>query len=139
VRLDGPLYFGSVEHVEAEWKRLRAKRPGQKHMIFYLKGVGKIDLAGADFLIQAIREVHAEGGSFHIVALLPPLLDCLRRLNVVEEIGEDHLHISKGDALAAVIGQLDMSVCAQCTRRVFTECARLPGGSAHADVSLVRA
>jgi sulfate permease, SulP family len=23
LRLDGPLYFGSVEHVEAEWNRLR--------------------------------------------------------------------------------------------------------------------
>lgn len=126
VRLDGPLYFGSVEHVEAEWKRLRAKRPGQKHVIFYLKGVGKIDLAGADFLIQAIREVQAEGGSFHIVALFPPLLECLRRFHVVEEIGEDRLHISKGDALAAAIERLDMSVCATCTRRVFTECARLP-------------
>jgi hypothetical protein len=42
------------------------------HVIFYLKGVGKIDLAGADFLIQMIREIRAAGGSFHIVALFPP-------------------------------------------------------------------
>lgn len=127
VRLDGPLYFGSVEHVEAEWKTLRASRPAQKHVIFYLKGVGKIDLSGADFLIQAAREIRAQGGSFHIVALFPPLLECLRRFHVLEEIGEDHLHISKGDALAAVITAMDMSICASCTRRVFTECAALPG------------
>ncbi len=127
VRLDGPLYFGSVEHVEHEFEKLRAMRPAQHHVIFYLKGVGKIDLAGADFLIHAIREIRAGGGSFHIVALFPPLLESLRRFHVIDEIGEDHLHISKGDALAAVIGEIDLSICAGCTRRVFVECSDLPG------------
>lgn len=128
VRLDGPLYFGSVEHVEAEWKALRAKRPRQIHVIFYLKGVGKIDLSGADFLIHAIREIRAEGGTFRLVALFPPLLECLRRFHVLEELDEDCLHISKGDAVGAAVHQLDHGICAACTRRVFTECADLPGG-----------
>ncbi|WP_424970523.1 SulP family inorganic anion transporter [Dinoroseobacter sp. S76] len=129
VRLDGPLYFGSVEHVEAEWERMRAARPGQTRVIFYLKGVGKIDLSGADFLIQAIREVRAAGGQFHIVALFPPLLECLRRFHVIDEIGEDHLHISKGDALAATMAELDLGICRSCTRRIFTECADLPNAA----------
>lgn len=128
VRLDGPLYFGSVEHVEAEWKALRAKRSKQIHVIFYLKGVGKIDLSGADFLIHAIREIRAEGGTFRVVALFPPLLECLRRFHVLEEIDEDCLHISKGDAVGAAVQQLDHSICAACTKRVFTECGELPGG-----------
>jgi SulP family sulfate permease len=136
VRLDGPLYFGSIEHVETEWKALRARRAAQKHVIFYLKGVGKIDLSGADFLIHAIREIRTEGGSFHIVALFPPLLECLRRFHVLEEIGEDHLHISKGDALTAAIGEIDLSICATCTRRVFTECATLPVQSTVGPVQL---
>lgn len=126
VRLDGPLYFGSVEHVQDEWKRMRAVRPSQKHVIFYLKGVGKIDLAGADFLLSGIREIRAQGGSFHIVALFPPLLESLRRFHVIEEIGDDHLHISKGDALAAVLPQIDHEICRACTRRVFLECKTLP-------------
>lgn len=126
IRLDGPLYFGSVEHVEHEFEKKRRKRAGQKHVIFYLKGVGKVDLAGADFLIHAIRAVRADGGSFHIVALFPPLLQSLRRFHVIEEIGGDHLHISKGDALAATIQQIDNNVCEGCTKRVFLECAGLP-------------
>lgn len=126
VRLGGPLYFGSVDHVEAEWKRLRAKRPDQSIVILYLKGVGKIDLSGADFLIHAIREVRKAGGSFHIVALFPPLLECLRRFHVVDEIGEEHLHISKGDALGAALLDIDLDICRACDRRIFTECAELP-------------
>ncbi|MDD9725392.1 SulP family inorganic anion transporter [Roseovarius sp. SK2] len=127
VRLDGPLYFGSVEHVKAEWKAIRTQRPEQKHVIFYLKGVGKIDLAGADFLIHAIRDTRGQGGTFHIVAMFPPLLECLRRFHVIEEIGEDHLHISKGDALSSVIVEISPSICAVCTKRVFSECDYLPG------------
>lgn len=127
MRLDGPLYFGSVDHVEFEMEKMRAKRPGQNHVIFYLKGVGKLDLAGADFLIQQIREVRARGGSFHIVALFPPLLESLRRFHVIEEIGEDHLHISKGDALAAALKEIEPAICRNCTKRVFIECTSLPG------------
>ena len=129
VRLDGPLYFGSVEHVEAEWKALRRKRPRQIHVVFYLKGVGKIDLSGADFLIHAIREIRAEGGTFHVVALFPPLLECLRRFHVLKELGEDFLHISKGEAINAAIGHLDYGICSTCQKRIFTECAELPGGA----------
>lgn len=129
MRLDGPLYFGSVDHVEFEMEKMRAKRPDQNHVIFYLKGVGKLDLAGADFLIQQIREVRARGGSFHIVALFPPLLESLRRFHVIEEIGEDHLHISKGDALAAALQEIDLDQCRTCSKRVFLECADLPGSA----------
>lgn len=131
MRLDGPLYFGSVEHVQREFDALRRERPLQKTVLFYLKGVGKIDLAGADFLIHAIRKVRAQGGSFHIIAIFPPLLDSMRRFHVIEELGEGHLHISKGDALVAALGEADTSVCAGCPKRVFLECAQLPGACAN--------
>jgi len=127
IRLDGPLYFGSVEHVQREFERMRRRRPSQTHVLFYLKGVGKIDLAGADFLIEAIRRLREEGGSFHMIALFPPLLESLRRFHVVAALGEENLHISKGDALAAAIRGIEMDVCARCAKRVFLECADLPG------------
>ncbi len=126
MRLDGPLYFGSVEHVEYEFEKIRKKRPSQKHVLLYLKGSGKIDLAGADFLIHAIREIRAEGGSFHIIALFPPTLDSLQRFGVLDEIGEGHLHVSKGDALEAALEEIDYTICATCDKRVFLECEDLP-------------
>ncbi|MEM7429318.1 MAG: SulP family inorganic anion transporter [Pseudomonadota bacterium] len=126
-RLEGPLYFGSIEHVEKQFRRVERERPHQKMMIFYLKGNGKLDLAGADLLIEEIRNVRERGGKFHIVALFPPLIEDLRRFHVIEEIGEDHLHISKGDALAAAMAEIDYSICATCKKRVFLECEGLPG------------
>ncbi|WP_171172997.1 SulP family inorganic anion transporter [Ruegeria sp. HKCCD8929] len=122
IRLDGPLYFGSIDHVDAEIEKVRAARPGQKHVVLYLKGLGKIDLAGADFLIRQIREVRSAGGTFHIVAIFRPLVESLRRFHVIEEIGDDHLHISKGDAVAAALKEIDQRICAGCDKRVYTEC-----------------
>ena len=127
VRLDGPLYFGSVEHVEREFRRIERTRYDQKHVVLYLKGVGEIDLAGADLLIEEIREIKRRGGSFEIVALYPPLLRRLRRFHVIEEIGEDNLHISKGDAIAAAIKRVDPEICRKCRARVFLECKELAG------------
>lgn len=128
-RLEGPLYFGSIEHVERAFRRVERERPNQRLMIFYLKGNGKLDLAGADLLIEEIRKLRARGGVFHIVALFEPMIEDLRRFHVIEEIGEEHLHISKGEALAAAVQDLDMSICANCTKRVFLECEGLPGPS----------
>ena len=124
-RIDGPLFFGSVEHVERKIKQMRAQRPGQIHLVLYLKGNGKIDLAGADLLIQVIRDVKQQGGSFRIVALYPPLVKALHRFHVVEELDEDHLLMSKGEAITAAMADMDSSICATCTKRIFNECDKL--------------
>jgi len=126
-RIDGPLFFGSVEHVEHKIKQMRAKRPGQIHMILYLKGNGKIDLAGADLLIQVIRQVKEQGGSFRLVALFPPLLKALHRFHVIEEMGADHLLMSKGEAVQATMCDLDRSICAICSKNIFNECGKMAG------------
>jgi SulP family sulfate permease len=121
-RLDGPLFFGSVEHVERRIKEIRQKHPKQIHMVFYLKGVGRLDLAGADLLIETIREIKSKGGSFRIVALFPPLISSLHKFHVIEELGEDHLFQSKGEAISDATKDLDRSICKACLRDVFLEC-----------------
>ncbi len=126
MRLDGPLFFGSVEHVERELRRVDLKRPAQRLKIFYLKGIGKLDLAGADLLIDEIRRSRERGGCLHLVAIFPTLLQDLRRFHVIDELGEGRLHISKGDAISAALKQVDPKICATCTKRVFLECAELP-------------
>jgi len=50
----------------------------------------------------------------------------LKRLHVFEEIGEDHLLASKGDAIKKVTEELDDDICATCDARIFRECAGRP-------------
>lgn len=121
-RLDGPLYFGSIDHVEKQYKRLRARNPRQKHLVLYLKGMGRVDLAGADFLIRIIRETQEAGGSFRIVAAFPPMVESLRRFQVVDELGESNLIESKGDAVMLAMCDIDRNICEGCLRDVYREC-----------------
>lgn len=122
MRLDGPLYFGSVETIAAKLKKIRAENPRQIHMVLYLTGVGKIDLAGADLLIGTMRECRSKGGSFRIVANHPPLISSLYRLHVIAELGEPNLHTSKGVAVAAATKDLDRRICKGCVWDVYREC-----------------
>ncbi len=126
LRMEGPLFFGSVEHVEAEFRRLEHLEPEQKIKIFILKGVGRLDLSGADFLINEIRTARGRGGDFHIVAIYPTLLRSLRQMHVVEILGKANLHISKAQAIAAAVAQAQDGICAGCKIRAFAECAGKP-------------
>jgi SulP family sulfate permease len=125
MRLDGPLFFGSVEAVEKRIKAIRKSHKRQKHWIFTMKSVGKIDLAGADLLIKVIREIKADGGSFRIVAHFEPLIKSLERLHVLDELGHDQLYSSKFEALAAATQDLDKHICKGCLREIFVECDTL--------------
>ena len=122
LRLDGPLFFGSVEVVEKLIKNTRKKHPNVLHYIIVMRSVGRIDLAGADLLIHTIRQLRSEGGSLRIVAHFDPLIARLKRLHVTDEMGEDHLHSSKFEAVAAATLDLDRHICKGCLREMFTEC-----------------
>lgn len=125
IRLDGPLFFGSVEHVQKRIKQLRKQHKTQNHWVLALKSVGKIDLAGADLLIHTIREMKAQGGSFRIVTDFEPLIKSLERLHVLDELGAENLYHSKFDAITAATQDFNKRVCKGCLREMFVECDRL--------------
>lgn len=121
-RLDGPLYFGSVEHVRRTFRRFETERAAQKHMIFIVKGVGEIDMPGADLLIEEAERRAKRGGSFHLQTKTPRTLSKLARFKVMAALGRDRIHLSKRDAIAGVFPMLDPEVCRTCPARVFNEC-----------------
>ena len=128
IRVTGALYFGSVENVERSIARLRREKPKQKNLILYLKSVRKLDLAAGDMLIALIRNVRAEGGEVHIVAGTSDLYRSLERFHVTEELGEDHLHSSKSEAVIAMTQSFERRICRGCMLDVFRECDPLRDG-----------
>lgn len=127
-RLDGPLFFGSVEHVRRQFRHFELDRPGQTHMIFVVKGVGEIDMPGAELLIEEAKRRHARGGSFHLQTRTPRTISKLARFRVMRSLTKQRIHLSKGDAIAEIVPMLDPAVCAACTARVFKECPMPAGG-----------
>ncbi|MCA0996079.1 SulP family inorganic anion transporter [Alloyangia pacifica] len=126
-RLDGPLFFGSVEYLRREFRRLERERPLQRTMLFIVKGGGDVDLAGADLILDEARRRERMGGALHLQVKTPRTLTKLARFKVVRELGRERLHLSKGDAIALIVPKLDGDICATCTKRIFHECARQPG------------
>ena len=122
IRIDGPLYFGSVESVERGFRRIERARPSQKHLILMLEGVGDLDLAGAHALIDEARRRKARGGGLYIVTRSQLLSNRLRRFHVIEEIGEDALFASKSEAIESVVETFSDEICATCDARIFREC-----------------
>ena len=122
VRMDGPFYFGSVEHVRRKFREIERKRAKQKHMLFMVKGVVEIDLPAAELLIEEARRRKRRGGSFHVQAKQVAAIKRLDRFHVSEALSTEHVHTSKGDAIAEIVPTLDQDICATCTARIFRRC-----------------
>ena len=128
-RLDGPLFFGSVEFVRRQFRAFEVERPKQTHMLFIVKGVGEIDMPGADLLIEEAGRRSRRGGSLHLQTRTPRMIARLARFKVMRALSRDRIHLSKGDAVAEMVPRLDPAICATCTARIFHECRKQPGGA----------
>lgn len=134
LRLDGPLFFGSVDTINAKFRELQRKRPDQVNLILILHGIGHLDLAGVDLLeIEAGRRKRS-GGDLFVVCHYPPLAKQLRQLGLAAIIGENRFFKDKGSAIAAAIDNTAPLACQTCTKRVFSECANRPNGSPRSKV-----
>ena len=129
-RINGPLYFGSVEFIRRAFRRIALDRPGQRHMLFIVKGVGEIDLPGAELLLEEAEARAARGGAFHLQTRTPRQLEKVARLHVLRNLTRSNIHLSKGAAIEAIVPTLDPDICRTCTSRIFRECGQRPGGQA---------
>lgn len=129
MRVEGPIFFASVEHIEREFDRIEARAETRQSRILSLKGVNKIDLTGADFLIERARMARAQGRDMHLIASAAPTLRTLKRLGVTRTIGRENIHAHKTEAIAEAVRRADDEICRRCTLRVFKECAGKPGPS----------
>lgn len=124
VRLDGPLYFGSVDFLEKEFDRLLSERPHQRILVLTLRGVGDIDLPGAELIIAEAKKRRALGGDIYVAVRFPPLKKKLERFRVIDAIGPANVGESNSDAIKAIFSRMDPEVCRTCKARIFLECPR---------------
>lgn len=127
LRVQGPMYFGAVEYLEKEFRRLEKQRPDQKHLCLLIDGAVGIDLAGAEWLIEESRNRKELGGSLCLVGRYPPLRRQLDQFHVTKLIGKANIFRRKREMLETMVTRLDPSICATCKARVFLECKGLPG------------
>jgi SulP family sulfate permease len=131
LRIDGALFFGSVEHIRDEIDAARAARPATRHLLLIGTGVNLIDNAGAELLAHLARSLREAGVELYLCKLRPSVRALLERSGFLDAIGRDHVFTTKDQALAVIYRRLDAAKCASCTARIFIECqVTLPDGSA---------
>ncbi|MEO5365260.1 MAG: SulP family inorganic anion transporter [Magnetococcus sp. WYHC-3] len=125
VRLDGSLFYGAVNHVDAALRNLSASSRGQRHLVLLSAAVNHIDVSGAEMLAQEAKRRHQLGGGLYFVRVKRTPMDLLERGGYVGEMGEGHFFTSKREVLSVLLPRLDQQVCHECQARIFLECPAL--------------
>ena len=121
VRIDGSLFFGSIEHIASFFEQIRSEE-NAKYMLLLANGINRIDFDGAEWLATEAKAWKERGGGLYIAGLKVIAQDVLIDGGFLEEIGEEYFYVSKTDAIALIYEKLDPSICRACTARVFQEC-----------------
>jgi SulP family sulfate permease len=126
IRIDDSIYFGAVNHVREMFQRLREHYSGQRHLLLLTQGVAQVDVAGAQLLVDEARARRAMGGSFSLYRLRDSARDVLVRGGYLEQLELSGDYSSKGEAIRGILPTLDKSICASCSKRIFSECSSFP-------------
>jgi len=134
LRIDGPLYFGSTHYVEKMLGVYRQREPQQNHLLLIGVGISEIDISGAELLAQEARRRTEKGGGLYLYRIKEEVAELLHRGGYMDNIGASNQFMKKNVAIASIFSRLDRSICACCDKRIFLECASVPGPEEHTSI-----
>ncbi|MET0027189.1 MAG: SulP family inorganic anion transporter [Candidatus Thiodiazotropha sp.] len=124
VRIDGSLFFGSVNHVQEVFDRIRAENPGQKHLAVLAQGINFVDLQGGETLAEEAHTRKQAGGGVYLINVTQGLWTSLEQYGCLDATGGRNVFQSKSAAIHGIYQKLDKSVCAGCQHPIFYECMK---------------
>ena len=104
VRVDGSLFFGSVDHVQRRLREVSASRNTQVLMMG--SGINFIDFSGAQMLEQEAKRLEEAGGYLAIIGLKHAVIDELKASGYLNKVGTQRLFGTEHDAMSAVMGEV---------------------------------
>lgn len=122
LRIDGSLFFGSVNHIEQKLWSLDLSNPQQRYTLLICTGVNFIDIAGAEFLTNEAQRRRTMGGDLHLCSVKKEVRELLDRGGYADILGKDHFHTTKNEAINSIFPHLQRDICSACRRRIFKEC-----------------
>ncbi|MFQ5644151.1 MAG: SulP family inorganic anion transporter [Thiogranum sp.] len=123
LRIDGSLFFGSINHVQEAFADLEKNHPEQKHLAVVAQGINFADITGGATLVEEARKRKAKGGGFYLIKVKKGLWESLESCGCLDAIGPNNVFQSKTAAITGIFQKLDKSICKTCDKRIFRECA----------------
>lgn len=122
IKIDGAIFFGSVNNIEQEINKLQKKYPEQKNLLIVFSGVNLIDLSGIDLLIEQTKKYRKGGGDLFISNVNQVVIDKLKKYGLFDVMGIKNIFDSKPDAIKYIVEKLNVEKCRKCSHKVFYEC-----------------
>lgn len=122
IRIDGPLYFGSVNAVQEQLIKLQQQE--EKNLLIVGNGISLIDMSGAELLDNTVKLWREQGGQVYFCSLRLQLREFLKKGGYTKKFGADAFFETKDEAIKAIYGKLDKDICANCENRIFLECSK---------------
>ncbi len=126
IRIDGSLYFGSVDHVESVLHRLRLDHEDQRHLLIVGSGINFVDLAGAELMLHEARQRRRMKGHLFLFDIKEQVCGMFKRSGYIDVIGRDHVFRSKREAIHTIVNRFnDKAACERCEKKIFLECQNI--------------
>lgn len=126
VRIDGSIFFGSVNHIQGKLQQFCNRNTSQKHLMLHCPGINLIDIAGVEMLLNEQRRLKDLGGSLTFCALTNIVKDDLAKIGGLEKLGAKNFYSSVDVALKILVPTLEKPICDDCQVRVFNQCPLPP-------------
>lgn len=121
IRVDGPVYFGSINHIQSRIRHIVEKEKVYNILVI-CSGVGFMDLNGEEVLIKESDNVKRLGGSLFFSGLRSDVYEFAVQSGFIRQIGPSNFFDSKEQALHEIHSRMDGEKCRICSKGVFLEC-----------------
>jgi SulP family sulfate permease len=123
IRIDGPLFFGAVNHV-GEYLANIDKHSNRKRDVLILGcGINFIDVAGAEMLTREARRFRMLRANLYLCEFKPEAQQVLEKGGYIDAIGADNIFATRTEALAKILPDVDPLKCQNCAVPLFKECS----------------
>ena len=117
LRIDGSLYFGSIEKISDYLTKLYEENEIQ-YVLIAADGINFIDLAAAEWITNEIRKWQKNRGGIYFAGLKLVSQDVLKKGGFVDKMGNNIFFKDKKTAIAKIHEKIDKP----CKIKVFNEC-----------------
>lgn len=117
VRIDGSLYFGSIEKISNYFQMIYEENKLQ-YVLIAADGINFIDLAAAEWLTNEIMKWQRNRGGIYFAGLKIISQDVLQKGGFVSKMGTEIFFKEKKNAIKEIHNLIDLP----CEEKVFDEC-----------------